>query len=147
MDICCRNAQYQLRRTVWMSIGISSTRGEMSVGKLKNIGKIFRCRKSDLQTTCIERKLLDNWRLKLCQYMSDRISVLHILLTPMRQVSWLMRGHCAWNFPLWAYYFNYLHAPLVWDNQYKFLTDSKVYHILFTTNVLWTEGLDVWMWM
>lgn len=43
-----------------MSIGISSTRGEMSVGKLKNIGKIFRCRKSDLQTTCIERKLLDN---------------------------------------------------------------------------------------
>jgi len=70
-----------------VSIGLSSTRGEMSVGKLKNIGKTFRWRKSGCQTTCIERKLLDYRRLKLCQYMNDRISVLHILLTPMRQVS------------------------------------------------------------
>jgi hypothetical protein len=63
----------------------------MSVGKLKSIGKTFSWKKSGLQTTCIERTILENRRLKLCQYMSDRISVLHILLTPMRQVSWLMR--------------------------------------------------------
>ena len=61
-----------------MSTGMFSTRGEMSVGKLKNIGKTFIRRKSGLQTTCIERKLLENRRLKFCQY---------ILLTPVRHVS------------------------------------------------------------